>query len=555
MLRIFISIVKSFSPKEFTAFLIGSALALLTGVLLIIQLIHIYTITQPTDGGSFTEGTVGQIAYLNPILARENSVDRDAITLLFASTYDLAELIEHDETFRIWNVRIKEGSVWHDNTPITSDDIVFTVQTIQTADAASPLAINWQNIVIERVSEREIRFKMVHAYALFENLLRELRPVPKKYFADLSPANIRLSAYNLKPVGSGPFVFESLEKRPDGFITQITLKRNKEFGAIGPRPYLEEFKMLYFENEDALVRTFNKGLLDGFGTFTPYIQDHIELSAKETYVPTSRYYALFFNQNANETLSSRAVRQALSLFINKDVIIKDVFKGHGVAQSGPLPMYWNLKTELTPSSSGNRDDARKILEADGWFYDDQTKTWNKASENTLSQLTYTIKIPDSTLIRQIAQSIQAQWKEAGIGTNIEIIDAHEFSESILKTRNYEMIVYGNVLLHVPDLTSFWHSNERFYPGLNFSLFEDKGVDELLSRLRTTDPNSDTRSEILSVISDEIVDQAPALFLVSPQYIYLTRSSSTGAPMNFISTPDSRFRQIHEWHTKTKRIAR
>jgi len=555
MLKTFISVIKSFSPKEFTLFLVTSALVLLSGILLIIQTIQISTVTQPTEGGIFTEGHVGQVGYLNPVLARESSVDRDIISLLFASAYDLAESVKHDDAFRVWDIRIKEGALWHDETPITSDDIVFTLYLIQNADAASPLASSWQNISVERVSEREIRFKTTQSYALFENLLKELRPVPKKYFADLSPANIRLSAYNLKPIGSGPFRFESLEKRTDGFIAKITLRQNGWYEAIGKKSYLEEFVVMYFENEDMLIRAFNKGNLDGFGTFTPNITDYIELNAKESYVPTSRYYALFFNQNANASLTSRPVRQALSLFINKDAIIKDTFRGHARPQSGPLPMYWNFEAMMTYPPSGNAAEAQALLKSDGWFFDDQTKTWNKSSKDSLSQLAYTIKIPDSPLIRQVAQTIQTQWKEAGIRATIEIIDPHEFSEDVLKTRDYEMIIYGNVLLDTPDLTSFWHSNERFYPGLNFSLFQNADVDNLLSRLRGIDVNSETRKDILSAISDTITAQTPAAFLLSPEYIYFTRSSSLGAPMDYISTPDTRFARISEWYAKTKRVAR
>ncbi len=555
MLRIFLNVIKSFSPKEFSLFLAGSTLVLLSGVLLIIQVINTHTIAHPADGGTFTEGVVGQVSYLNPVLAREGSADKDAITLLFASVYDLAETIQHDDNFRTWNIRLKEGVTWHDTTPIKSDDIIFTLQLIQNADTASPLAANWQNVSVERVSEREMRFETVNSYALFENLLRELRPLPKKYFADLSPANIRLSAFNLKPVGSGPFEFEELEKRQDGFITSIFLKRNEAYAAIGSQPHLERFGTLYFENEDLLLRSFNKGLIDGFGTFSPQVLEQIELNAQETYVPTSRYYALFFNPNAHAALTSQNVRQALSLFINKDMLIQDVFQGRGVVQQGPLPIYGRAQPRVSAPPTGNADESRALLEGDGWFFDDQTRTWNKVSDASVSQLTFTIKIPDSTLVHELAEAIKTQWESVGIKTNVQTVDAGLFPDDVLETRNYEMIVYGNILQDTPDLTSFWHSNERFYPGLNFSLFESAAADTLLSELRSIDPTSEERNEALMLLADEIVSKTPAAFLVSPSYMYLTRSKSIGAPMEHISTPDSRFEKITEWYAKTKRVSR
>lgn len=555
MIALFVSAIKSFSPKEFSLFLIGSALALLSGVLVLIQTIHERTVVMPAYGGSFIEGNVGQAAYLNPILARENSPDKDTVVLLFASVYDLAETIEHDELFRTWDIRIKEGSCWHDETIVTSDDIVFTVQTIQDANTASPLASSWQNITVERVSEREVRFKTTHSFALFENLLKELRPVPKKYFADLSSAHIRLSAYNLRPIGSGPFRFESIDKRADGFITSITMARNEAYEAIGKKPFIEKFTLVYFENENALIRAFNKGTIDGFGTFTPNIGDFIELGNRAHLAKTSRYYATFLNQNAQLSLKSEYVRKALALFTDTDAIVKNVFKGYALPQSGPLPIQWYEKNGSTQQEHKNTQGGRQLLEKDGWFFDEQTTSWNKTTEGVLKKLQYIIKIPDSLLIQYIAEEIQRQWKEQGIYTTIQKTDPREFTEKILKTRDYEIIIYGNVLMETPDLTSFWHSQERFYPGLNFSLFQDAGIDELLSRLRSLDQESSMRNEALKTISEDIISQTPAVFLASPYYIYFTRSSTLGVAIDKISTLDTRFTNISGWHAKTKRVSR
>jgi peptide/nickel transport system substrate-binding protein len=555
MLGSFLTLIKSLSPKEFTLFLVASGLTLLTGVLLIIQFIQIYTVALPAEGGTFTEGSVGQISYLNPILAREGSADRDAVALLFASARDLASSLAHSNDFRTWDMRIKEGAMWHDGSPITSDDIIFTVQMIQHPDASSPLAASWEHITVTRVSERELRFQAVNSYALFENLLRDLRPVPKKYFANLSPANIRLSAYNLNPVGSGPFALEEVEKRQDGFITSIVFSRNPGYEAIAPLPHLHSFVELYFEDEDGLVRAFNKGLVDGFGTFTPTIGEHIELRADKHTVPSSRYYALFFNPNAHAALASQQVRQALALFINKETVVRDVFRGNAVPQTGPLPAYWETSGVSGQPAEGNVSQARELLAQDGWFFDDVTRTWNKISDDTAATLGITIKIPDSPLIRQIAESVRAQWQEAGVQAHIQVIDASAFSEDTLRTRNYEGIIFGNILLENPDFTSFWHSNERFYPGLNFSLLEQTSVDRALADLRALAPESPERDEALAELANEIVSAAPAAFLVSPQYLYFTRSSSVGAPMDAISTPDTRFARIGEWYAKTRRVSR
>lgn len=556
MLRIFLTIIKSFSPKKFTFFVIAAAFVILSGVLLTIQILETHTVASPTDGGTFTEGAVGQIAYLNPVLARDGSVDTDAISLLFASAYNLSETIRHDDEFKIWNIRIKENARWHDGTPVTSDDIIFTVQLIKNTDTVSPLFDNWQHISTKRISERELEFEAVNSYAFFENMLRDLRPIPKKYFADLSAANMRLSAYNMEPVGSGPFVFEKIQKRADGFVTNLFLKRNNDYGAIGSIPHIEQFNLQYFENEDALMRAFNKGILDGFGTFNPFAFDRVELNAHELQIPTSRYYGIFFNQNSNTALASENMRESISLLINKDRLVQEVFSGKALPQTGPLPEYLRSDAMLKQSSTGDVEKAHALLAADGWFFDEETGTWdNTSSEEPGEPLSFTIKIPDSSLVRELARAVQKQLEESGIKIRLEIIDAQTFSDTVLKTRDYEMIIYGNILSETPDPTSFWHSNERFYPGLNFSLFENEDVDELLGRLRKTAPDSDSRNAILSNLNDIIISKTPVVFLVSPSYLYLTRTSAIGVHIPRIATPDQRFDFIQDWYVRTKRTAR
>lgn len=555
MLRTFLSIVKSFSARQFAVFIIASACALLSGILLILQLIDTYTVALPADGGTFNEGVVGQVAYINPILARDSSVDRDVTSLLFASVSGLAEEISHDDSFQLWNMRIKENAQWDDGSPITSDDIIFTVQLIQNADAASPLSGTWQHVTAKRISEREVQFETIHAYALFPNLLQELRPLPKKYFADLSPANIRLSAFNLKPTGSGPFKFEEIKKRNDGFITDIILTRNERFETIGTLPHLNTFHFHYFENEEALIASFNKGQLDGIGTLNPLVSDEIRLHATKEKIPTSRYYALFFNPNGNSVLASKNVRRALDMYIRKDEVVRKAFGDNAQIQKGPLPMYEDFSSQNNQPENGNKEEAASLLTAEGWTFDEGTRSWIRLSGGVSQKLEFTIRIPDSSLVTSLATAIAEQWEQEGIHASIKKTDANTFSEEVLKTRDYEMIVYGNILLENPDLTSFWHSNERFHPGLNFSLLQSPAVDTILSELKSLPIRSDIRHARLNEFARTILGEAPASFIASPYYLYITRSSSVGAPISHIATPDDRFVQIQDWHVKTKRVRR
>ena len=121
-------------------------------------------------------------------------------------------------------MRLKEGLTWQDGQQLTSDDVVFTVQSIQDPDAHSPLYQSWQGVTATRVSELEVQFTLTNPYAFFGDNLKNLYIVPKHLYADTPPGNWHLSDYNLKPVGSGPYQFLSYNKNSDGFISSYSLQ-------------------------------------------------------------------------------------------------------------------------------------------------------------------------------------------------------------------------------------------------------------------------------------------------------------------------------------------
>ena len=297
--RTFIRILITFSKQERVIFGICVAAFLISGFFVVSSIIQSLTVVVPASGGNYTEGVVGQVSYVNPLLARDGSPDKDLIALLFAHTLDLAESVKHSTDFRKWNVRIKEGAVWHDNTPITSDDFVFTVQTIQNPDTFSPLYPDWQHITISRVSEREIMFQLEQPYASFESVLAELRPIPKHIFESIAPANMRLSKYNFEPIGSGPFSVVGSNVEDTGFVRSYEVQRNNLYAPIGHLAYLDTITLDFFEDEQALVDAYNKGQLDGICTTNPKLIERITVRAQEESIPSLKYYAIFLNQSSN----------------------------------------------------------------------------------------------------------------------------------------------------------------------------------------------------------------------------------------------------------------
>ncbi len=556
MFGLLLHTLRSFSRRERIIFFGALAVAVLSFPVLFFHFIDQTTVTVPAYGGSYTEGVVGQLGFVNPILARPGTPDQDVTALVFASVSAIAQSVKHSGDMTSWDVRLKDGAAWQDGTPITSDDIIFTVRTIQNKDTGSPLETDWQNITATRVSEREISFQMPTAYAFFPTLLKNLRPVPKKIFAEIDPANIKISAYNLQPpLSSGPYAFADIQKRADGFITSYTITRAPSYAAIGQRPYIDTLTFKFFQNDQALTHAFNYGEVDGFGTFDPLAPNALRIKPITRLVPTGKYYALFFNQAARPTLANAAVRQALTLGTNRQDIINNILHGDAQPEYGPIPPAILLSLGLDDRSLATDFDptqAKSILTADGWKQDPQTNFWTKQTGKTTDTLSFTIKTADAFPLRDIAQVIKQNWESIGIQTNITLIDPATINDDVIRPRNYEMLLFGNIVTQRPDVFSFWHSSQQFDPGLNFSLYQNPAVDKLITSLRTTDDQNAIAATIDS-LQTTIARDMPAIFLVSPDYLYITTERTPGITVPFVALPVDRLNTIASWYVNTTRI--
>ena len=112
----------------------------------------------PDEGGAYVEAAIGTPNYLNPVLVQFNQVDRDLSSLLFSGLTrfddkgliapDLAEKWEIQDEGKGYLFHLRHDVRWHDHTPFTADDVLFTVEAMQHEDfQGSPeVAELWRNV-------------------------------------------------------------------------------------------------------------------------------------------------------------------------------------------------------------------------------------------------------------------------------------------------------------------------------------------------------------------------------------------------------------------------
>jgi len=175
----------------------------------------------PVAGGSYIEGVIGQPRFLNPIIST-NPVDQDISALIYGKLDDFLDDKKTTEDNRVFNIKIKENLKWDDGTPLTSDDIIFTIKTAQNPENRSPFLKSWQGVIVKRISELRLSLSLPTAYVFFPKILERLPIIPKHIFESIPKENLSLSTYNLRPVGAGPYRFSNFSSRQDGFKMTIS---------------------------------------------------------------------------------------------------------------------------------------------------------------------------------------------------------------------------------------------------------------------------------------------------------------------------------------------
>ena len=160
-------------------------------------------------------------------------------------------------------------------------------------------------------------------------------------------------------------------------------------------------------------------------------------------------------------------------------------------------------------------------------------------------------VPQIQFLIDTAELIKTDWGKIGLTFNYQVASLQEMNE-VIKTRNYQAVVFGNILRGNSDVFSFWHSSERFYPGLNLAIYSNKKVDNLLESIRK-DFNLESRKTNLSKLQQLIYEDKPAIFLFSPNYIYAAPKNLGGLELKLAITPSDRFEKVNEWYLRTARM--
>lgn len=530
------------------------------------------SVSVPDEGGTLIEGVIGSPLYINPILAPTNEPDMDLTRLIFSSLFtldtegnlvpDAVKEYSISEDKKSYTIKIKDNIRWQfDKEKLTIDDVLFTVKSIQNPNYKSPLRSNLTGVETEKIDDYTAKFSLKSPYEPFlQNLTFGI--LPSHVWQYINTANFHLAEYNIKPIGSGKYILKKITRDKQGNIISVELGSNQDY--YGKIPYIQKIIFKFFGTQDEIVDALKNKQINSTPSLAHGKLSENEKKGMQNYTgKTTKYFSVFFNPERSKILAERPIRVAVNYLTNKNQIVADVLQGNGQKIETPIPPALkesNDKTKIynfDPGVAGTLlTNSGWTLQEDGWRAKETKKTSKdaKGKKTTVIEKTpmeITLTTGDSLDLRKTAELLAGQWEKGGIKVNLNFLKPSEI-QSAIKDRDYDALLFGETFNSDPDPFIWWHSSGIKDPGLNLALYTNSAVDKLLEDSRQEFDRS-KRKEILDKFQAQTIEDAPAIFLYTPYYIYWAENSIKDINIKIITMPADRFSGMEKWYINTKRV--
>ena len=517
---------------------------------------------KPSSGGVYSEALVGTLNRLNPVLDYANPADQDVDRLIFSSLLrfddrglpvnDLVESMGISQNGQNYNISIRENALWHDGQPVTSEDVVFTVDLLRSDDLPIPEDIRdlWQTVEAEALDEKTLQFRLPEPFAPFLDYLT-FGILPKHLLGDFSASEIIDAQYNLQPVGSGPFSFDQFLVDGDQIIG-VQLTAFEDYYA--EPAFIEQFTFKYYPDPEAAISAYQSGEVLGIGQVTndilPQALQEPELNLHSGQIPLLSIIFLNLDNPRAPFFQDIEIRRALLMGIDRQRMINLLNDGQATLAHGPIfPGSWAYydgveKIEYDP------DAAIQILRVAGYTI---PATGESVRTNEEGQsLSFELVYPAGSKHELLAQAIASDWQQLGVEATLQPIAPDELVADYLDPRTYEAALVDINLTRSPDPDPypFW-DQAQITGGQNYSKWDDRQASEYLEEARVELDRTE-RARLYNNFQVRFASELPALPLFYPIYNYGIDQRINGVTMGAIYNPGDRFANVTKWFLLAER---
>lgn len=447
------------------------------------------------DGGNIVFSIGGDPQALNPLYASDRvtmTINNALFSPLFVMNgekidYYLASEVKHSDDYLTYTLKLKKDLKWHDDKPITADDVVFTMEKLMDKNQNSLFrdlfVINDTPIQVKKIDDITVEFKLPSVQMAFMSSLSQISPIPKHLFD--GETNLAKSQKNDKPIGSGPFKFKEAKKGES-----VTLQ--KFDGYVGGKPHLDTVTYRILGDKSS----GNAALENGEISATYVIPQNAERFQKNENLQIVTYEegmvdSLLFNCT-NPNLSKKEVRQALSYALNKEDLIKAAYESEKFATKAytiftPDTLFYSNDVNKYEQ---NKDKAKELLKKSG-------------VENLKLNLVY---INSDKGFANAALVVQQNLKDIGVTIELKPLEPNAFYSKVFEDKNgdFDLTFNGYVCGNEPDGYKQSFLTDQMFNGSKYS---NKQIDELWSK-GVTETDKKKREKIYKDIQKQILDDAP-----------------------------------------------
>jgi len=399
----------------------------------------------------------------------------------------------------IW--KLKRGVKWHDGKPFTADDVVFTWEYARNPETAAVSIASYKDVKVEKIDDFTVRVMFAKPTPYWADAFVGTYGmiIPKHLFADYIGGKSRDAPTNLKPVGTGAYMF--VDFKPGDVVLA---KRNPDYH-VANRPYFDTLEVKGGGDAVSAARAvLQTGEYDY--AWNMQVEDEILLrleaagKGKVTITPSGNVEFIMLNatdpwtevdgerasiKTKHPLFSDPAVRQAINLLIDRASIEKFIYGRTGTATANFLNNPERFRSKNTKFEL-NVEKANQILEAAGW---------KKGADGVRAKDGKVLKFVYQTSINAPRQKTQAIVKQAcqkaGIDVELKsVVGSVFFSSDVANPDTYPHFYCDaqmyNTTMPQPDPQLFmnqyvsWQvaNKENKWQGRNISRWHNKDYDEL-----------------------------------------------------------------------------
>ena len=363
-------IIKNLTKAEKIAVALLGLVMLATGF----QICHKFYIEHSdisaVEGGVYIEGAVGKIGLLNPLFVHQGSITHDITQLIYSGLTrynpetreiigDLADF-KKSSNGKEYTFVLKEGVKWHDGEPVTSDDVLFTYNTIIKSPGFSGAVLNYNDytgIKIVRIDDRTLQFLLEKPDSFF--LVKTTIGLLPRHILENEPIEfLEGSPFNYSPIGAGRYKYTSTATLSDH--TEVSLE---VFDDYYDRSGIKNIIIKAYFNFDDLLK--KQGEFNGIRNipeqYTEKLLKKGLFNINQYHLP--QYVAIFINTESPK-LKNKTVRLALQLGTDKTSLIENINQ-HQIIDTPILEIdqsNWRLQHSIKKANGALFDTEWKIPE-------------------------------------------------------------------------------------------------------------------------------------------------------------------------------------------------